>query len=87
VKALAISLVTGVALCGIMSAPAAAMPMSNVAAAATDPSWAKAYAMCAVSTDAGGGRITITAMHPATTPGTATHRATADSGGRRQPAR
>ena len=35
-KALAISLVTGVALCGIMSAPAAAMPMSNVAAAATD---------------------------------------------------
>ena len=36
VKALAISLVTGVALCGIMSASASAMPMSNVAAAATD---------------------------------------------------
>ena len=36
VKALAISLVTGVALFGIMSAPAAAMPMSNVAAAASD---------------------------------------------------
>ena len=36
VKALAISLVTGVALCGIMSAPAAAMPMSNVGAAASD---------------------------------------------------
>jgi hypothetical protein len=36
VKALAISLVAGVALCGIVSAPAAAMPMSNVAAAASD---------------------------------------------------
>jgi len=36
VKALAISLVTGVALFGIMSAPAAAMPMSNAAAAASD---------------------------------------------------
>ena len=36
VKALAISLVTGVALCGIMSAPAAAMPMSHVGAAASD---------------------------------------------------
>jgi len=36
VKALAISLLAGVALCGIVSAPAAAMPMSNVAAAASD---------------------------------------------------
>src|SRR5215510_6386732 len=42
--------------------------------------------MCAIGTDAGGGRITITAMRPATTPGTATDRggATADSGGSRQ---
>jgi hypothetical protein len=36
VKALAISLVVGAALCGIMSAPASAMPMSNLAAAASD---------------------------------------------------
>ena len=36
VKALAISLVTGVALCGIMSAPAAAMPINNLAAATSD---------------------------------------------------
>jgi len=36
VKALAISLVAGVALCGIMSAPAWAMPMSNLASAASD---------------------------------------------------
>ena len=35
-KALAISLVVGAALCGIMSATAAAMPMSNLAAAASD---------------------------------------------------
>ena len=35
-KALAISLVAGVALCGIVSAPAAAMPMSNLATAASD---------------------------------------------------
>ena len=36
VKALAISLVTGVALCGIMSAPASALPTNNLAAAAND---------------------------------------------------
>jgi len=36
VKALAISLVAGVALGGIVSAPAAAMPMSNLATAASD---------------------------------------------------
>ena len=35
-KALAISLVVGAALCSIMSAPASAMPMSNLAAAASD---------------------------------------------------
>jgi hypothetical protein len=42
--------------------------------------------MCAIGIDAGGSRITITALRPATTPGTATHRggATADSGGSRQ---
>jgi hypothetical protein len=38
VKALAISLVAGVALCGIVSAPAAAMPLGNLAAAASDVS-------------------------------------------------
>jgi hypothetical protein len=36
VKALAISLVAGTALCGIMSAPASALPMNNLAAAASD---------------------------------------------------
>jgi hypothetical protein len=36
VKALSISLVAGAALCGVMSAPASAMPMSNLAAAASD---------------------------------------------------
>ena len=36
VKALAISLVAGVTLCGVMSAPASAMPMSNLATAASD---------------------------------------------------
>ena len=35
-KALAISLVAGAALCGVMSAPASAMPMSNLEAAASD---------------------------------------------------
>ena len=35
-KALSVSLVAGAALCGVMSAPASAMPMSNVAAAASD---------------------------------------------------
>ena len=35
-KALAISLVVGAALCGIMSAPASTMPMSNLAVAASD---------------------------------------------------
>ena len=35
-KALSIGLVAGAALCGIMSAPASAMPMSNLAAAASD---------------------------------------------------
>ena len=35
-KALTISLVAGAALCGVMSAPASAMPMSNLAAAASD---------------------------------------------------
>src|SRR5262249_55560467 len=36
VKALSISLVAGAALCGVMSAPASAMPMSNLTAAASD---------------------------------------------------
>jgi len=36
VKALAISLVAGAALCGIMSAPASALPMNDLAAAASD---------------------------------------------------
>jgi hypothetical protein len=36
VKALAISLVVGASLCGIMSAPASTMPMSNLAVAASD---------------------------------------------------
>jgi hypothetical protein len=36
VKALAISLIAGAALCGVMSAPASAMPMGNLAAAASD---------------------------------------------------
>jgi len=36
VKALAISLVAGAALCSIMSAPALALPMNNLAAAAND---------------------------------------------------
>jgi hypothetical protein len=36
VKALAISLVAGAALCSVMSVPASAMPMSNLAAAASD---------------------------------------------------
>jgi len=36
VKALAISLVVGAALCGIMSAPASTMPMSHLAVAASD---------------------------------------------------
>ena len=35
-KALAISLVVGATLCGIMSAPASTMPMSNLAVAASD---------------------------------------------------
>ena len=35
-KALAISWVAGAALCGIMSAPASAMPMGNLASAASD---------------------------------------------------
>ena len=35
-KALAISMVAGAALCSLMSVPAAAMPMSNLAAAASD---------------------------------------------------
>ena len=35
-KALAISLVAGAALCSVMSAPAATMPMSNLAVAASD---------------------------------------------------
>ena len=35
-KALAISMVAGAALCSLMSMPAAAMPMSNLAAAASD---------------------------------------------------
>src|SRR5258707_843309 len=36
VKALAISMVAGAALCSVMSVPASAMPMSNLAAAASD---------------------------------------------------
>jgi len=36
VKALTISLVAGAALCGVMSMPASAMPISNLAAAASD---------------------------------------------------
>ena len=35
-KVLAISLVAGVALCGIVSAPAAATPMSNLGSAVSD---------------------------------------------------
>ena len=35
-KALMISLVAGAALCGVMSTPASAMPISNLAAAASD---------------------------------------------------
>ena len=35
-KALTITLAAGAVLCGIMSAPASAMPMSNLAAAASD---------------------------------------------------
>ena len=35
-KALTISLVVSAVLCGVMSAPASAMPMSNLAAAASD---------------------------------------------------
>ena len=35
-KALTISLVVSGVLCGVMSAPASAMPMSNLAAAASD---------------------------------------------------
>src|SRR5215813_8547980 len=36
VKALTITLAAGAALCGVMSTPASAMPMSNLAAAASD---------------------------------------------------
>jgi hypothetical protein len=36
VKALTIGLVAGAALCGVISTPASAMPMSNLAAAASD---------------------------------------------------
>jgi hypothetical protein len=35
-KTLAISMVAGAALCSLMSVPAAAMPMSNLAATASD---------------------------------------------------
>ena len=35
-KALAISIVAGAALCSAMAVPASAIPMSNLAAAATD---------------------------------------------------
>src|SRR5215813_11246299 len=35
-KALAISMVAGAALCSLVSVPASAMPMSNLAAAASD---------------------------------------------------
>jgi hypothetical protein len=35
-KALSIGLVAGAALCSVMSAPASAMPMSNLAVAASD---------------------------------------------------
>ena len=35
-KALTLSLVAGAALCGVMFAPASAMPISNLAAAASD---------------------------------------------------
>ena len=35
-KALAISLLAGAALCSVVSAPASAMPTSNLAAAASD---------------------------------------------------
>ena len=35
-KSLSIGLVAGAALCGVMSAPASAMPMGNLAAAASD---------------------------------------------------
>ena len=35
-KALAISMVAGAALCSVMSMPASAMPMSNLAAATSD---------------------------------------------------
>jgi len=35
-KALTISMVAGAALCSLMSVPASAMPMSNLAAAASD---------------------------------------------------
>ena len=35
-KALAISMVAGAALCSVMSVPASAMPMSNLAAVASD---------------------------------------------------
>ena len=61
-KALAIGLVAGTALCGVMSVPASAMPMDNLAAAAKAISrWAKARATCAIGIGAGGGRITPTA--------------------------
>jgi hypothetical protein len=36
VKALTIGLVAGAALCGVISTPASAMPISNLAAAASD---------------------------------------------------
>ena len=35
-KAVAISMVAGAALCSVMAVPASAMPMSNLAAAASD---------------------------------------------------
>ena len=75
-KALRISLVAGAALCDVMSTPASAMPISNLAAVASD------LAMYAMDT----GRITAMAItyrgrSPASTGGLITATIGATNGG------
>ena len=65
-KALAISLLAGAALCSVVSAPASAMPTSNLAAAASDLALGHSVRLSATITATERAAMgAITAMGPA----------------------
>src|SRR5262249_42144618 len=61
-KALAISMVAGAALCSLISVPALAMPMSNLAAAASDLALGQACGISTTITGTDWGVAVITPM-------------------------